>query len=1101
MEALVAVGLAGNVVQFVQFSGQLISLAKEIKKKGAPSSLLELRKVTEGLTQQTRVIVTRLKANAATLEQEEQHLLDVATDCEKGGKEFIAYIDDFMKTSKPSSYLRIVQSSVKIKWHHHHIEAYISRVDKLQGSLLLATTLSLRTRGASNHQEILEHLRSIEAENDASKQSDKYLIRALSLLEDLVQQQSGSKLNILQRQMDSCMRDIQVIRSTITDTREAKILHWLDFRQRTWRFEEVEEAHRTTFEWVFQKPRANTPWHDFGDYLSGADTSLPYFINGKAGSGKSTLMKYIISHPKTKAGLKKWAGHHTLLSPHFFFWNVGTQLQKSHTGLLRSLLHSILAEYQDLIPAVFPTLYASGTPISDEEAFSYIELKGAFERMKIRSASFLRICIFIDGVDEFEGDHRDMSTFLCSLASSTIKVVVSSRPINACLNVFRGCPTLRLQDLTHDDMHVFIRDRLGSHPMMAELQDESPEKATTLKAEIQEKAEGVFLWVRLVTGLLLRGLEDGDDFDDLLPKLRALPTDLRELYNRMMQKMPSEYQVQASQMFQIFEWWRLNGNDEPLELLLLSFAIQQPHIAISSSKDTCDTQKKRGQSERMASRVRSRCCGLLEVREMPTSNIFWPPTPMVAYLHRSVAEFVASQDVWEQIHSLTIDTRFNPGTHIACGLLSILKSSHPLPDQRKGLRAPSISMRKEYFERILDLAMDACRRNTAFEESFILQYMEAVDKTMALKSRDLRWNSLDQQTRLFSTHWSIQMGSIYLGQEIQCLTDVLPLSAQANIHSFAAHKGILPYLKAVNRLSRLENIESLIVLALGSWKNEEHLFLGQRETLWFLLRMLGHRSQLGIEIPIGQNTLWELAVLVADELFSAGHREYRNPSVLLPTAFMGIPQTPFRPSSPSGFSFKISNTDDPFPSSIRGERSVHNYSFAYGNLGQNIPLELLLTDRTYEGNHTAFQINEQRKRKFEEQASDFPETNFARDKQRKRENMAAPFDESDNAFLEVPEEHLLKSAQRDDRLFECSARNDRPDRIQKGVDILRLFMSITGKRTELLNKAISMPGRPTFTAFPILREVLSQGRKGQKEWASKSEYQFLYQLVGLPEVC
>jgi hypothetical protein len=72
MEALVAVGLAGNVVQFVQFSAQLISIAKDIKKTGAPASLLELKELTQNLTQQTQVIVMRLKANTATLEQEEQ---------------------------------------------------------------------------------------------------------------------------------------------------------------------------------------------------------------------------------------------------------------------------------------------------------------------------------------------------------------------------------------------------------------------------------------------------------------------------------------------------------------------------------------------------------------------------------------------------------------------------------------------------------------------------------------------------------------------------------------------------------------------------------------------------------------------------------------------------------------------------------------------------------------------------------------------------------------------------------------------------------------------------------------------------------------------
>jgi hypothetical protein len=297
--------------------------------------------------------------------------------------------------------------------------------------------------------------------NDVSQKSHDEIVMLLRVLQDLAQQQSGPKLDNLQTQMDSCMRDIQQIRSSITDTREEKILRWLDFRQRTWRFEEVEEAHQKTFDWIFRKPDANTPWHNFGAHLSGANILSPYFINGKAGSGKSTLMKFIVSNRQTKTELRKWAGQHKLLTPHFFSWNVGTQLQKSHTGMLRSLLHNILAQYRDLIPAVFPTLYANErTPLSDDEPPSYVELKGALERLKNRSASFLRICIFFDGIDEFEGDHRDMSTFLSTMASSAIKVVVSSRPINACLNVFRQCPTLRLQDLTYNDMNVFIQDRL-----------------------------------------------------------------------------------------------------------------------------------------------------------------------------------------------------------------------------------------------------------------------------------------------------------------------------------------------------------------------------------------------------------------------------------------------------------------------------------------------------------------------------------------------------------------------------------------------------------------------------------------------------------------
>jgi hypothetical protein len=341
-----------------------------------------------------------------------QHLLDVATDCEKAGEEFIKYIDELITVSKSSSRLKSVQSSIKVKWRYSKIEAYVSRLDKLQGSLSLATVLSLRNREIGNHHEVLEHLKSIKAGDDSQQQNVDELIKALNLLHSQVDQQSGPKLDMLQKQMDSCMKDIQKIRSSVTSTREGEIIRWLDYRQRTWRFEEVEEAHQTTFDWIFRKPYAKTPWHDFSAYLSAADVSKPYFINGKAGSGKSTLMKYIVSNPRTKAELRKWAGQHKLPNPYFFSWNTGIQLQKSHTGMLRSLLHSVLAQYHDLIPAVFPALYPYGVRISDDEPPFYIELKSAFERLKVRSASFLRICIFVDGVDEFEGDHRDMSTFV-----------------------------------------------------------------------------------------------------------------------------------------------------------------------------------------------------------------------------------------------------------------------------------------------------------------------------------------------------------------------------------------------------------------------------------------------------------------------------------------------------------------------------------------------------------------------------------------------------------------------------------------------------------------------------------------------------------------
>lgn len=1043
-------------------------------------------------------------------------------DCEKTGEEFISYVDELIATSKPSSRLGRAQSSVKIKWHHNRIEAYVSRLDRLQGSLSLATVLSLRNRETGSHQEVLDHLISIEAGNSTSQQNGDELIRALSLLHGLIQEQSGPKLDMLQKQMDLCMEDIQKIRSSVTVTREGEILRWLDFRQRTWRFEEVEEAHQTTFDWIFRKPHTNTPWHDFGAHLSEAGISKPYFINGKVGSGKSTLMKYIISNRQTRVRLKEWAGQIKLLSPYFFFWNVGTQLQKSHTGMLRSLLHSILTQYHDLIPAVFPTLYAEGIPISDYEPPSYTELKGAFERLKVRSASFLRICIFVDGVDEFEGDHRDMSTFLCSIASSAIKVVVSSRPINACLNVFKSCPTLRLQDLTQDDMSIFIRDKLSTHWMMAELRTES-ERAVTLEAEIQEKAEGVFLWVRIVTGLLLRGLDDGDDLDDLLPKLRALPSDLRELYTRMMQKMPPDYQVQASQMFQIFEWWRLHHESDPLELLLLAFAIQQPSTALNFDENAWDTQMKKRYSKRIKARVRSRCCGLLEVRWIRRKSMFWPPTPIVAYLHRSVAEFVTSQDVWDELLCLTNNTmRFSPSTQIACGILSILKSSHPTPDEDKDLRGVEMSKQTNYSASILFLAMSVYCESPDFEDSILIGYMETVDKTMASTWQGLALSSIVQQDHQHSEHWSISLEPRCFRSGIDPLSNYAPLMGQASIRSFAAYNGILPYLKALDRSSKLTDIDALVLFALHGWRDQKGSFLGRWKTLKFLLRLLDDRTDLGVESPIGTNTLWEHAEVIL-------YQVYRKPD---PTSTV---------HAKSWISSQNTSDDDKEEEEEEEEEKAaaqpdHRWGQDSNDDGQNCnngnqelehcnihpesldqkllglyqeepglypgELELDLEDIERALSVELHWIDECPKRDMimvmEEEQREQERVSSERTKQNSMRNEGPNWRQGANQrqrFDVLPPtqgQHSSSSSLFSKNIYNTSYMPSWLKLHSSCVDILRLFLSNTDKPKELLDMSIQIPDGSTPDLQAMLRDTITCEPR-------KAEWRGLYQLVGLPE--
>lgn len=464
----------------------------------------------------------------------------------------------------------------------------------------------------------------------------------------------------------------------------------------SWRYEEVPLAYQKTCEWIFQKPRSDDRWDDFRTYLTSKDASDPFLINGKAGSGKSTLMKFVATHPKTRDAVVEWAGTNKIHVAKFF-WNLGTPLQRSSTGMLRALVYSILERFPELIPAVLPSLYQNWKGSEDEsEPPTYTEMKRALYLIKEKSAKFLKLCFLIDGIDEFHGDHKDLSRFLRSLASHRVKLVVSSRPINSCLYAFQGIPTLRLQDLTRLHMEIFVQGELSSHVLMCGLERQFPRDAAQLVSEINDKAEGVFLWVTLVVRMLVDGLEAGDDIHDLRKILHSLPSDLRDLYKRMFESMQPEYRRQASEIFQLHQTWNTFITDRPLSAILLSYAIEPPTNVFALSLAPLASDAFHWRTQHIEARIRSRCCGLLELHKkapfeklrIKNGNSVTVPVPVdmingpsVSYLHRTVAEFLASEGVWDVICAPTKNSGFNPVLNLACACLSITRVSSDSTDQ------------------------------------------------------------------------------------------------------------------------------------------------------------------------------------------------------------------------------------------------------------------------------------------------------------------------------------------------------------------------------------------------------------------------------------
>ena len=89
----------------------------------------------------------------------------------------------------------------------------------------------------------------------------------------------------------------------------------------------VPERYARTYEWIYESPAL-----DFSDWLH--SRSGIFWVSGRAGSGKSTLMKLLCYHPRSKDALRIWAGTDKLITASHFFWNAGNDMQKSQKGLL-----------------------------------------------------------------------------------------------------------------------------------------------------------------------------------------------------------------------------------------------------------------------------------------------------------------------------------------------------------------------------------------------------------------------------------------------------------------------------------------------------------------------------------------------------------------------------------------------------------------------------------------------------------------------------------------------------------------------------------------------------------------------------------------------
>lgn len=472
---------------------------------------------------------------------------------------------------------------------------------------------------------------------------------------------------------------------------EDGVLGNLSFSTLCDRRESLEMPFGDTFQWIYNENQStDKPWNSFLEWLRTGNGI--YWVNGKIGSGKSTLMRYIVEHPQTKLELSAWAGTMPLEVAQFYFWRSGDENQKSLEGILRSLLFDILQRHRQMMPTVLPDLWrfwsARATsvlsttttpglnlPSARPCSISLKQLKWSMETLLRELQKTHKVALFIDGLDEHESDddYFDIGNILqqCT-ASPNAKVCTSSRPLPVFEQMFAGMPSLRLQDLTRDDILHYADSKLRNHRYMAELSRKHGLEVTKLIEEIVRKAKGVFLWVALVVKSLLRGLGDYNRISDLKRRIHYLPEDLEELYEYILLSVDPFYHEQTSRLFQIVRAAQRTSFSR-VTLLNLSWADEEDEsLAETTAIRPYTNQEIEERCHVMDARLKSVCAGLLESNDNRYSGI--APDRRVSFLHRTVADWLSKPTVWFKLASRTSRSEFSPNLAMLRSRVLCLKS-------------------------------------------------------------------------------------------------------------------------------------------------------------------------------------------------------------------------------------------------------------------------------------------------------------------------------------------------------------------------------------------------------------------------------------------
>ncbi|CAK1354041.1 unnamed protein product [Cercospora beticola] len=387
------------------------------------------------------------------------------------------------------------------------------------------------------------------------------------------------------------------------------VLKSLGFQELGARQANIRNTLGDTCEWV-PEHRAYVKWT--------CSDRKTFWIVGKPGAGKSTLMKFL--HSKAK---KEKSDYDFVFG--FFFNARGTTLEKTTNGMYRALLFELFTAFPEL------QITLDGKQPSDDWTLYLLKSLLSTTMQKIGPRT---LRLFVDALDECdEHEIQEMVEFMEELeddvseGNGMLSICFASRHYPSII-IHNGV-RLNLDEETGHlrDLDKYIKQRL--------LTGEESTLVHAIHEEVRRKANGVFLWAVLVINILDKDIHRGR-ISYMKKRLDEIPSGLTALFQDILRR-----DNEAMEEFLLCMQWILFAK-RPLQLEEFFFAMRSGSDGYSAPESVwlrtpwlsdCIT------SDHMRRFVQSSSKGLAKVTiEATYHGSRYSPT--VQFIHESVRDFI-----------------------------------------------------------------------------------------------------------------------------------------------------------------------------------------------------------------------------------------------------------------------------------------------------------------------------------------------------------------------------------------------------------------------------------------------------------------------------